>query len=383
MSELPDRPDLDQLRRQARELQRAAADGEPHALARLRAVSEHVSLSAAQLAVAREYGFSSWPSLRTEAEYRRRMSAARAADRAGGQRAEDRRSFGGATAVETAAGTVHPRALLIGPGHAVLDASLSPARDATLFSRLPAHAGIPRFDDVVVTDDRGTRYSLSFDSGSTFQAEPGQAPEPAEVSLRLDPVPAPMCGWLELRGRDGAATRLVPSARPQVRVGTVAPASERESARGAESHMDMHAAAQRTDGPRQHLSLATDLPSVNGIEVQLDSLVSEPGAWRLYLRARPSWWDSGPDRHPTGEALSVHAADDLGGTYLSIFDGSTFDHGYEELTLRFNPRLDPLAQSLKLTFAGPDDQVTAEVRLPLGFARPGRRRPRRPGTQRK
>src|SRR5580692_9573868 len=99
MSELPDRPDLDQLRRQARELQRAAADGEPHALARLRAVSEHVSLSAAQLAVAREYGFSSWPSLRTEAEYRRRMSAARAADRAGGQRAEDRRSFGGATAV--------------------------------------------------------------------------------------------------------------------------------------------------------------------------------------------------------------------------------------------------------------------------------------------
>jgi hypothetical protein len=64
MSELPGRPDLDQLRRQARELLRAAADGEPTALTRLRAVSERVTLSAAQLAVAREHGFASWPALR-------------------------------------------------------------------------------------------------------------------------------------------------------------------------------------------------------------------------------------------------------------------------------------------------------------------------------
>ena len=48
MSELPGRPNLDQLHRQARELQRAAADGEPSALTRIRAVSERVSLSAAQ-----------------------------------------------------------------------------------------------------------------------------------------------------------------------------------------------------------------------------------------------------------------------------------------------------------------------------------------------
>lgn len=49
MPELPDRPDLDQLRRQARELLRAAASGEPDAAARLGAVSERVTLSAAQL----------------------------------------------------------------------------------------------------------------------------------------------------------------------------------------------------------------------------------------------------------------------------------------------------------------------------------------------
>ena len=51
MSGLPDRPDLDQLRRQARELLRAAVDGEPRAAGRLRAVSPRVTLSAAQLAL--------------------------------------------------------------------------------------------------------------------------------------------------------------------------------------------------------------------------------------------------------------------------------------------------------------------------------------------
>ena len=76
MSGLPGRPDIRQLRRQARELLDAARDGEPGALARLRAVSGRVMLSAAQLAIAREYGFSSWPALRAEVQ---RCSAAGAA----------------------------------------------------------------------------------------------------------------------------------------------------------------------------------------------------------------------------------------------------------------------------------------------------------------
>jgi Protein of unknown function (DUF3887) len=74
MPELPDRPNLDQLRRQARELLRAAANGEPDAAARLRAVSERVTLSAAQLALAREYGYRNWPALIAEAERRRQLS---------------------------------------------------------------------------------------------------------------------------------------------------------------------------------------------------------------------------------------------------------------------------------------------------------------------
>ena len=66
MSALPGRPDLDQLRRQARELLRAAAANDEEALRRVRVVSEKQTLSAAQLAIAREHGFPSWPKLRAE-----------------------------------------------------------------------------------------------------------------------------------------------------------------------------------------------------------------------------------------------------------------------------------------------------------------------------
>jgi hypothetical protein len=71
MSELPDRPDTDQLRRRARELHRAAAAGDTRALGRLRQVSGRVTLAAAQLAIARDYGFPSWPRLKAEAGRRR------------------------------------------------------------------------------------------------------------------------------------------------------------------------------------------------------------------------------------------------------------------------------------------------------------------------
>jgi len=80
MSQLPDRPDTDQLRRQARELHRAAAGGDARAMGRLRQVSDKVTLSAAQLAIARDYGFPSWPRLKAEAERRRADAAPRAAD---------------------------------------------------------------------------------------------------------------------------------------------------------------------------------------------------------------------------------------------------------------------------------------------------------------
>ena len=78
MPQLPERPDLDQLRRRARELHRAAAGGDARSLRRLQAVSARVTLSAAQLAIAREHGFPGWPKLKAEVE--RRRSAASPAE---------------------------------------------------------------------------------------------------------------------------------------------------------------------------------------------------------------------------------------------------------------------------------------------------------------
>jgi hypothetical protein len=49
--------------------------------------------------------------------------------------------------------------------------------------------------------------------------------------------------------------------------------------------------------------------------------------------------------------------------YLSQFDGSHRRGELEEVTLRFRPRLNPLARALTLTFRG-GEQVTLEIRLP-------------------
>ena len=71
-STLPPRPHPDHLRRQARELHRALHAHDPEALAR--AAPYHLEaqprLTAAQLVVAREYGFASWPQLMQEVERR-------------------------------------------------------------------------------------------------------------------------------------------------------------------------------------------------------------------------------------------------------------------------------------------------------------------------
>src|SRR5262245_23587596 len=70
MPDLPSRPDLEQARRQAKELLRAAHDGDAAAAARIAAVSDRQTLAGAQLALAREHGFPSWPRLKREIERR-------------------------------------------------------------------------------------------------------------------------------------------------------------------------------------------------------------------------------------------------------------------------------------------------------------------------
>jgi len=75
MPTLPGNPNLEQLRHQAGDLLRAARAGEREATERIRAVSDRVTLSGAQLAIARGYGLASWPALRAEVEARTRTLA--------------------------------------------------------------------------------------------------------------------------------------------------------------------------------------------------------------------------------------------------------------------------------------------------------------------
>jgi hypothetical protein len=95
-ADLPDRPNLDSFRRQARALQRAVRAGDPAAVERLR--RDHpdgvpsdagtLRLSAAQLVIAREYGFASWARLKryletvTEHGWETALAAAPADDQA-------------------------------------------------------------------------------------------------------------------------------------------------------------------------------------------------------------------------------------------------------------------------------------------------------------
>jgi hypothetical protein len=72
---LPERPDLGQLRRRAKELRDAAQRGDAAALERLArhhpsARRGAVSLADAQLVIARELGFASWPRLKAAIDAR-------------------------------------------------------------------------------------------------------------------------------------------------------------------------------------------------------------------------------------------------------------------------------------------------------------------------
>ncbi len=70
MRQLPLRPDLEHLAREAKALLRAAKTGDASASSRMQAVSSERNLASAQLAIAREYGFPSWAKLKAEVERR-------------------------------------------------------------------------------------------------------------------------------------------------------------------------------------------------------------------------------------------------------------------------------------------------------------------------
>jgi len=74
MPALPRRPSLEHLRHEARNLLRAAKAGDPDAIERIRvASSDRITLSVAQLAIARKYGWRDWPVLRRHVEEQNRL----------------------------------------------------------------------------------------------------------------------------------------------------------------------------------------------------------------------------------------------------------------------------------------------------------------------
>src|SRR5687767_9530214 len=72
--DLPARPSLDSLRKQAKKLAREAAAGNGEAIARVHAQLPRATLPLsnrdAQLVIAREYGFAGWPDLTAEVQKR-------------------------------------------------------------------------------------------------------------------------------------------------------------------------------------------------------------------------------------------------------------------------------------------------------------------------
>jgi hypothetical protein len=68
--QLPLRPNPDHLAREAKALLRAAKAGDSSAFTRMQAIGPDNNLATAQLAIAREYGFPSWPKLKAEVERR-------------------------------------------------------------------------------------------------------------------------------------------------------------------------------------------------------------------------------------------------------------------------------------------------------------------------
>ena len=221
MPDLPERADLDQLRRQARELLRAAAAGEPEALARLAAVSERRTLAAARLAVAREHGLSSWPALRSGVESRRQPADWQPRAGTGLPETQNialgRWLFGGGGIIEVEEGELTLGILVAGPEGASLEASLAVAE--AVASARQSRRWAPELRDVTVTDDQGSTCTVRFESGYADSVRRRRF----EEACAVDPVPAGGSRWLDVRGRDASVTRLLRSGPAPVRAGGLSP----------------------------------------------------------------------------------------------------------------------------------------------------------------
>ena len=301
-------------------------------------------------------------------------------------------SFGGGGTIGTRAGALLPEVVIADPGQAVLHGSLSlsgashraasvprpPALSPGALARLvpgrQARAVRDRAQaameavralaaSVTIVDDRGARYALTERgvSGEVLGTE-------VLVHLRVNPVPGPEAGWVELQGHDGTAARLFPSPRAIARAAQPRPAQVTAATWTATA-----GAVLRADGPQLHRGIGVTLPEADGVSIHLDTLVSLPSGWHLYLHSsRPR--ARGRDGRRKKSLIAVHAEDDRGRRYLASYDRNTSAPeseepagepamNQEELIARFIPRLDPLAWNLRLTFQGPHQEILVDLAI--------------------
>lgn len=208
MPELPSQPSLDHLRHQARRLLRDAQAGDPGALERMGAWSTRLTLSAAQLAVAREYGWRSWDALRHYVEAlawiaERRHSPPTAMDHEPSSPIPTG-VWRGDGEIVLRGGTLRPGALIGWGSHGLLEAELA----SSLLARRLQGA----LDGVVVTDDLGTDYGRCqirmISNGRRLSGEPNA---PIDLEVAIEPAPPSPAGWVELLGINGLSCRLTAS----------------------------------------------------------------------------------------------------------------------------------------------------------------------------
>jgi hypothetical protein len=175
-------------------------------------------------------------------------------------------------------------------------------------------------------------------------------------------------------GQDGTTARLLPSPRAIARVGQLGPARVAEARRA-----DRPDAVPPADGPQFYRDIGVALPVVDGVSIRLDSLISLPDSWLLYLCATPRWRSYGQDGRRGKDPVSAYAEDDRGGTYLGSYARNTAVPTAAELAeervmreepaLQFLPRLDPLARAIKLTFHGAHEEITVDLEIGAGTHR--------------
>ena len=109
--------------------------------------------------------------------------------------------------------------LVVGPRQAALDARWRPGFSAT---NLAFHQ-VPVLNDITAVDERGANYALRVNVMSGSGEKSTETAWPIAMRLLLDPVPEREAGWLELRGQNGTAARLLPSTRVAARVDRLRP----------------------------------------------------------------------------------------------------------------------------------------------------------------